>query len=370
MALSGSQDGRSPSGRSASSIAAAALAVGVLVVLVLLSAILSVGDRLAAVHPAVAVAYYVAVGVLVAVGVVVPVAKVLSRPVFSLYRLRDEHGRSRRLWCRRLAANLDASGLLTPEEARRMHAALDAPDDGVEVLIELFRERAVPAIDGVTKRAAKTAFATTAVSQSPLVDAATMLWISFDLVRSAVEACGFRPSNLALARLYGRVMVGALVAGGLEDMDLETLLAGVMGGGAAGKASGIVMASAAQGFVNAFLVFRVGCIVKRYLCAQDGPARMAELRRGSYKDALSLMKSSGFVAEMAGIVKDRAAQAAGYAAQAVKTAAQEAARTAYDSAEGALLSVGRAVKAGPLGRVLKGESRKADGTLPNTPGES
>lgn len=155
-----------------------------------------------------------------------------------------------------------------------------------------------------------------------------MLTLGFDLVKSIVESCGFRPTNLVLFRLYLHVMAGALVAGGLEDMDLETLVAGALGNGSGGHLSGLLMASAAQGFVNAFLMFRIGCLTKRYLCAAEGPTTMAFLRKGSYADALALMRSSGFVGEVLNMVKDKATSAVSTVADGVKTAARNVANTA------------------------------------------
>lgn len=324
--------------------------LAVLLLLVVLGSVLEIGERLGRVHPVLAVLLYVAIAGVLVGGVAVPVIKVVSQPVFSLYRLRDERGRSRRWWCRRLVAGLEQNGNLSDQDLVRLRSCLEAGDNADDELISFFTTTVVPTMDVRIKQAARTTFCATAISQSPLVDAATVLSVSFNLVRSLVDSCGFRPSNLALARLYARVMGSALVAGGLEDMDLETLLAGVLGGGASGKLSGVVVASTAQGLVNAFLVFRVGCMTKGYLCAEDGPANMADLRRTSYKEALCLMKSTGFVQEMLRIVKERMAAVAEDVVSGVKDVASEAAT-----------SVGRAVRNNPLVRVFTKTSAKETG---------
>lgn len=306
----------------------AVVCVGVLLFLVLLSGVLSIGDRLYALHPLLAGVFYIVVVLLIALGIALPLVRIAAHPIFSLRRLRDSQGAARLRWCRRLAKNLAQNADLAPGEISELQDCLGAGEQAPDRLIVFFEKYVVPRIDAQTKRYARIAFSTTAVSQSSLVDAFTMLTLGFDLVKSIVESCGFRPTNLVLFRLYLRVMAGAMVAGSLEDMDLEALVAGALGNGSGGHLSGLLMASAAQGFVNAFLMFRIGCLTKRYLCTVEGPTTMAFLRKGSYADALALMRSSGFVGEALNMVKDKAASAASSVADKVKTAARDAANTA------------------------------------------
>lgn len=332
--------------------------VSMLVFLALLGSVLSVGDRLADVHVALGALFYVLVAVLVAVGMVYPVASVIARPVFSLYRLRDGRGGARRGLCKRFADGLEVSAGLDADERAELRACLDAGEGAGEALAAFFEKRVVPLLDLETKKAAKRAFFATAVSQSPLVDAVTMLSLNFSLVRSIVARCGFRPSAVALARLYARIMASALVAGGLEDMDLDGLLSGVFGGATGARASGALVASAGQGMVNAFFTYRVGVMTTRYLCAQDGPADVAALRRESYGEALALMRSSGFVGEVVDAVRRKAAQVAGEAAVVAKGAVAQAGRSARDTVAAAAATVGQAVRRGPFGRAARsGEDR-------------
>lgn len=326
--------------------------LAVLLALAVLSSILALGDRLSAAHPVFGIVFYLVLCLVAVLGIIVPVFRVASRPVFSLYRLRDERGRSRVLWCRRLRNNLLHNASLTQEELDELQRCPAMREGEAEELIGFFEAHIVPRIEEQTKRSARFAFGATAVSQSSLVDAVTMLSVSFDLIRSIVEACGFRPSNLVVMRLYLRVMASALVAGGIEEMDLDTLLAGMVGGGTSARVSGLVVASAAQGFVNAFLVFRIGCITRRYLCAVDGPISMKEAKKGSYAEALSKMKSSGFMKDAATFVKERAAAAANSVSQSVKTAAQDMGTAARETALAAAVSLERSMKRSPLGRLF------------------
>ena len=203
-----------------------------LVVFSLLGGMLNVGDHLSLAHPALGWAFYIVLAALVIVGIVVPVVKVAKRPIFSLYQLRDEHGHAKRRWCKLLVDNLTANTELTDEERAELQGFLEKGDEADDLLIEFFEDHCIPKIDTETKRSASTAFFISAVSRSPLISTVTMLSVCLDLVRSIVEICGFRPTNLGLARLYTRVMLSALIIGGIEDADLSDLLGQLMGGGA------------------------------------------------------------------------------------------------------------------------------------------
>ena len=293
-----------PSQQSRTSTYIAVACIAVLVALTMLGGMLNVGDHLMGAHPVLGWVFYGLLAVLVVVGVIVPLCKVAQRPIFSLYQLRDEQGHAKRRWCRMLVDNLIA-------------------------------KRCVPAIDAETKRAASTAFFVSAVAHSPLVTTVTMLSICLDLVRSIVEICGFRPTNLGLARLYTRVMISALIIGGIEDSDLSDIIGQLMGGGAGARAGGIVIGATAEGLVSAFLVFRVGVIAKRWLTAADGPERMSSIRRTSYREALALMRSSEFMQ----VVTDTVKQTSTAVATSVANSMGNAARSTVESAKSAFSSI-------------------------------
>lgn len=221
-----------------------------------------------------------------------------------------------------LVDNLVANTELTDEEIAQLQGYLQAGDEADDLLIDFFTKHCTPAIDEATKRSATTAFFVSAVAHSPLISVVTMLSLCLDLVRTIVEICGFRPTNLGLARLYTRVMISALIIGGIEDSDLSDLLGQLMGGGAGARVGGIVLGATAEGFVSAFLVFRVGVITKRYLTAADGPTRMASIRRTSYREALSLMRTSGFMQTVTDAMKQTSSTVATSVAESVTNVAK------------------------------------------------
>ena len=321
-----------PPRRSNATTIAVAACIAALLALTILGSMLNVGDHLAAAHPVLGWVFYGLLIALVIIGIIVPVIKVAKRPIFSLYQLRDEHGHAKRRWCKLLVDNLIANTPLTDEEIAELQSYLQAGDAADDLLIAFFNERCVPAIDDETKRAATTAFLVSAVSHSPLISTVTMLSICLDLVRNIVETCGFRPTNLGLARLYTRVVISALIIGGIEDADLSDLLGQLMGGGAGARAGGFFLGATAEGLVSAFLVFRVGVITRRWLTAADGPARMSAIRRTSYREALAMMRTSGFMTYVAETVKTTSTNVAAGVAASMANAARSTAEQARDSA--------------------------------------
>ena len=306
-----------------------------LLALTLLGSLMNVGDHLFRLHPILGWMFYAVLAVLVAVGIVWPLLSIAKRPIFSLYQLRDEHGHAKARHCRMLVDNLKENCDLTDEEIARLEGYLQDSENADDELIKFFDERIAPGIDDETKRAATTAFFVAAISHSPLISTVTMLSICLDLVRAIVEHCGFRPTNLGLAKLYGRVMLSALVIGGIEDADLSDMLGQLLGGGGAARAGGFVLGSATDGLVSAFLVFRVGVITKRWLTSEDGPAQMRTLRRTSYKEALRLMRDSDFASTVGETMK----QVGFSMGDAVKQAGSNAVREAKEAGSNAAHSV-------------------------------
>lgn len=320
------------SGQSRTGTIVIACCIALLVALTMLGGVLNVGDHLAYAHPILGWVFYALLIALVIVGIVVPMIKVARRPIFSLYQLHDEQGHAKRRRCQMLVDNLIANTDISDEDVARLQNCLAAGDKADDLLIEYFNQHCVPLIDADTKRAATTAFFVSAIAHSPLINMVTMLSICLDLVRNIVETCGFRPTNLGLARLYTRVMISALIIGGIEDSDLSDLLSQLMGGGAGARAGGIVLSATAEGVVSAFLVFRVGVITKRWLTAADGPERMSSIRRTSYREALALMRTSGFMQT----VTDTMKQTTGAVASSVASSVADAAKSKVAAARNAM----------------------------------
>ena len=309
------------------------LLVGAIIVLVVLSAlggILTVGDHLMGASPVLGGIFYAAIAILLIVGIGYPLVQISKRPVFGLYQLEQGSERQRDRHCAMLADNMLATGQLTAEQQALVTNALVSHDS--QTIASIFRTTCMPLVNDRIKAAAKRSFLASAIARGALVEALTMASISLDLVRVIVEVCGFRPTKAGLARLYTRVMASALIAGGVEDMDLEQVFSEALGSGAGAKASGLLLGGATDGLVGAYLVFRIGVITRDYLFAQTEPVR-EQMRRASFGEAAQLMKDSGFIAEVAQWVKAGVTDVAKSAADGVSDFAKSAADGVSDFAK-------------------------------------
>ena len=262
----------------------------ILVAMGLISNALEIGERLRNVHIVLEILFYVLIAVVVLGGIVYPLVGVFFAPIFSLEKLHNADGTARKKWCKKLVDNLLENVELTPEEQEEVRGYLTLQDETDDKLIEFFDRKITPELNKEIFDTARKIFIITAVSQNSAYDMLGMASANFSLIKRIVEICGFRPSNAQVFRIYIRVLSMTLLAGSLEDMDIEELIPMVTEG-ALGKALGIVAASAAQGTVNALTTLRMAAITKNYLLNADVSMTRKELRKKSYAEAMSILKN-------------------------------------------------------------------------------
>lgn len=256
----------------------------------LVSNALEIGERFGRVHIALEICFYALIAIVVLGGIVYPLVGVFFAPIFSLEKLHSADGKARQKWCRRLANNLLENIDLTDEEQEQVKGFLKLEDDTDDKLIEFFDRKIAPELNNEIYDTAKKMFIITAISQNSVYDMLGMASANFSLIKRITEICGFRPNNAQVFRLYVRVLSMTLIAGNLEEMNIEELIP-MATEGALGKALGIVAASAAQGAVNALTTLRMASITKNYLLNADVSMTRKELRRKSYAEAMSILKN-------------------------------------------------------------------------------
>lgn len=256
----------------------------------LISNALEIGERLGTVHLSVEILFYVLIAIVVLGGIVYPLVGVFFAPIFSLENLHNADGSVRQKWCRRLVNNLLDNVELTYEEREQVTGFLKLEDETDDKLIEFFTRKITPLLDHEIYDTAKKMFIITAVSQNSIYDMLGMASANFNLIKRITEICGFRPNNAQVLRLYIRVLSMTLIAGNLEEMNIEELIP-MATEGALGKALGIVAASATQGAINALTTLRMAAITKNYLLNADVSLTRKELRKKSYAEAFSILKN-------------------------------------------------------------------------------
>ena len=265
------------------------ISVAILFVMGLVSNALEIGERLRNAHVFLEIAFYVLIAVVVLGGIVYPILGVFLAPIFSLEKLHNADGSARQKWCKRLVKNLLENVELTAEEQEQVRGFLKLEDETDDKLIEFFDRKITPELNKEIYDTAKKIFIITAVSQNSVYDMLGMAAANFSLIKRITEICGFRPTNAQVLKLYIRVFSITLLAGNLEEMNIEELIP-MATEGALGKALGIVAASATQGAINALTTLRMASIAKNYLLNADVSQTRKELRRKSYAEAFNILK--------------------------------------------------------------------------------
>ena len=261
-----------------------------IILMSVISSCLSLGERLGEFGDVFKYVFYGLIAVVLGGGIVYPMVRVFFAPVFSLERLHREDGSARKKWCRILVRNLLKNADLTQEEREQVKGFLKCADETDDKLIEFFDRKISPEVNRVIYDTAKKVFVVTAVSQNSVYDMLGMAAANFTLVRRITEICGFRPSTPQVIGLYIKVASITLVAGGLEEMDLEDMIP-MATESALSKTLGIIAASATQGALNALMTLRIAVITRNYLLNADLKQTRKELRRKSYSEAAGVLKS-------------------------------------------------------------------------------
>ena len=245
--------------------------------------------------------FYGFVVFVIVVGIIYPIIRVFFAPVFSLNRLHDKKGRAKLRWCHRLVRNVVQNCDLTEEEKFEIRQCfINKKDDIDDAIIEFFRKNIAPKIYSEAFTTAKNVFIITAVSQKSFIDMIATATAHFSLVKRIVEICGFRPTMPKLIQLYTKVTVFSLIAGTLEEADLEDMIPSLTGT-VIGNVGGLLLASLVQGAANAYTTLRVAMITKHLLLDSEFSSKKQIVQNAS-KDAHKMLNEVLVSLPKAGVI--------------------------------------------------------------------
>jgi len=268
------------------------IAIGfiLLFVLMLLSSVLDVGDRLTAISPYLAYAFYGIAAILVWLLILRPVNIIMFSPSFSVETTLDEATRKNYLVYKRVAKRLLALDTFPPEEEKKLLEAMGSSILLREALNSTFNTYIKKEMNQVIRRNAKTVMISTAISQNGRLDFFTVVVVNIKMIKELVVMCGFRPSFKNLAKLTTNVFTTALIAEGLENMDIGDILP-TSTVNAIGDIPFIkpVVSSVAQGMGNALLTLRIGIVTRKFLFSDAKEITKEEIRRTALLEAAGMM---------------------------------------------------------------------------------
>jgi len=271
-----------------------ALSLGfiILFVLILLSSILDVGERLRKLSPIIEYSFYGLAVILVYVLILRPVHIILFSPSFSVETSLDPDSAHNFQVYKRVAKRLIAQGNLPEEEVTKLKAAMNSSVELRPALYHAYNKVVKKQMNQVIKKNAKTVMISTAISQNGRLDFFTIIVVNLKMIKELVVMCGFRPTFKNLAKLTINVFTTALIAEGLENMDLNDLLPSstmnMLGEIPLVKP---VVSSVIQGMSNALLTLRIGIVTRKFLFSDAKEITKEEIRRNALLEAAKMLPS-------------------------------------------------------------------------------
>lgn len=268
----------------------------ILFILILLSSVLDVGDRLSSFTiskiPVFEYAFYILVILLVYVLILRPIHIILFSPTFSIETTLEQSEKKNHRLYKKVAYRLLRNEDLSEESRINLENALSDHDALKETLNHVFNHDIKKIINKRIKKNAKTVMVSTAISQNGRLDFFTVVAVNLKMIKEIVEICGFRPNFRKLAKLTINVFSTALIAEGLEDIDLsEVLPSQTLTTLSELPLVKPLMSSMTQGISNALLTLRVGIVTRKYLFTDAQEVTKEKVRRDALVEAAGMLPS-------------------------------------------------------------------------------
>ncbi len=268
----------------------------ILFILMLLSSVLDVGERLRSIQvsgiPYLEYAFYLVVVLLVYFLIVRPVNIIAFSPSFSIETTLDEKENKNFVLYKRVAKRLLKTEQLNESSVKLINDTIKDHDQLKETLNHVFNHDIKKTINKTIQRNAKTVMVSTAISQNGRLDFFTVVVVNLKMIKEIVQLCGFRPSFRKLAKLTINVFTTALIAEGLEDLDIsEVLPQSTLTTISELPLVKPLMSSFTQGISNALLTLRVGIVTRKYLFTDAEEVTKEKVRRDALLEAAGMLPS-------------------------------------------------------------------------------
>ncbi len=262
---------------------------GVLVLLffVLVSNILSVGDRLSGVHPYLTYGFYGIAAVLTYVLIINPLRIIFLAPTFTIEALDDKA--SQKVY-KKAAKTMLKLDIITEEERALLTTHIKDGENLDQALRTVFNGEIKKEVDRIIVSHSQSVLITTAISQNGNLDMLAVIIANIRMIKNITKTCGFRPGFYRMAKLSVNVAVTAMIAEGLEDIDINEALPSRFSETI--KEIPVVRTmtnSVFQGISNGMLTCRIGIVTRKYLFQENQLKSTRDIRLSAYKESFKLM---------------------------------------------------------------------------------
>jgi uncharacterized membrane protein YcjF (UPF0283 family) len=265
------------------------LAIGfiLLFLLMLLSSVLDVGDRLYRVHPYVAYGFYGLTVILVYVLLIRPLYVILIKQTFNIQTSLDEGSNLKLL--RQSAKRVLTYDFVDAKDKEKIKETLHDGKKLIPVLSEVYQGPIKKEMSRLMRHHAKTVMISTAISQNGRLDFITIMHVNLRMIKELVELSGFRPSYQQLAKLSVNVITTALVAEGLENLDISDVLPqSTMNSLSEIPLIKPFLSSVTQGISNALLTLRIGIVTREFLFTTSKDLTKNTIRKTALLEAAAI----------------------------------------------------------------------------------
>jgi len=259
----------------------------ILLFFVLVSNVLSVGDRLSGVHPYLSYGFYAIAILLIYLLIVNPLRIIFLAPTFTIEALDDKANQK---VYRKAAKTMVKLDIITDEERSLLKTHLKDGENLDQALRTVFNGEIKKEVDRIIIKHSQSVLITTAISQNGNLDMFAVVIANIRMIKAITQTCGFRPGFYRMAKLSINVAVTAMIAEGLEDIDINEALPSRFSETI--KEIPVVRTmtnSVFQGISNGMLTCRIGIVTRKYLFQENQLKNTRQIRLSAYKESFKLM---------------------------------------------------------------------------------
>lgn len=265
---------------------AVGIGVTLLILMILVSSVLQIGEQLKLLHEYVAYAFYGIAGLLLFFLVIRPVWIILYSPSFSVETTLDKNPRRTYKVFKQVAKRLLVQKDLPESIKENIKQSINDPVLLKNAMNNAYNHDVKKRMNKVIQHHAKTVMISTAISQNGRLDFITVIVVNIQMIKELVVMCGFRPSYRNLAKLIVNVFTTALIAEGLENVNISDILPQstmqMLGEIPLIKP---MISSVVEGISNALLTLRIGIVTRKYLFDDAEDLTKEKIRFGALVEA-------------------------------------------------------------------------------------
>lgn len=260
-----------------------------LFLMLLLSSLLDIGERLRNISVYLEYAFYAVFVLVIFFLIIRPIVIIVKSPSLSIATSLEQNDPQVYAIYKRVSKNIVKNNNLSEDDVLLL-TKYNSKDELLVNLQFVFEKSVKPDLNRIIINEAKTVLISTAICQSARFDMVTVFAVNLKMIKNLVEKCGFRPSMKNLSKLTVNVFSTALIAEGLENINIEDIVP---------KSSleflnnmpyiGTIIESVVQGAANAIMTLRIGCVCRRYLFSDGNIITKEEIRKQAYKEAMKLI---------------------------------------------------------------------------------